>query len=168
MPTLQIDGLTFSFPAGWQISKYDDWAFYRSRFAKMWDGIKAVDLLAVSGDQVAWFIEVKDYRQHPRTNPSNLATDVAHKVFHTLAAMLPAKVGAADDEERRFAQMVGRANRLRVILHLEQPLKHSKMFPRAIDPADVNQRMRQMLKPVDAHPVVVEMSRMRDLAWSVR
>lgn len=167
MPTFQVDGLTFSFPAGWQISKYDDWAFYRNRFVKMWDGIKAVDLLALSDDRIVWFIEVKDYRRHSRTKPSGLAAEVGSKVFDTLAAMLPARLGAQDDEEHRFAKMVGRAKKLRVVLQLEQPLKHSKMFPRAIDPADVNQSLRQMLKPIDAHPLVVETSRMPGMAWTV-
>ena len=63
------------------------------------------------------------------------------------------------------AALSGRA--LRVVLHLEQPRTHSKLFPRAIDPAKVLQKLRQLVKPIDAHPLVVETSRMASLAWTV-
>jgi hypothetical protein len=54
-----------------------------------------------------------------------------------------------------------------LILHLEQPAKHSKRFPRAINPANVRQKLRQLLKPIDAHPVVAESARMGTLEWRV-
>ena len=66
MMDIQVDSLTFSFPDSWEVSKYDEWAFYRNQFSKMWSGIKAVDLIAIQG-QVVWLIEAKDYRQHSRT-----------------------------------------------------------------------------------------------------
>lgn len=167
MPDLPVGGLIFSFPINWMLGKYDDWAFYKNRFSKMWNGIKAVDLLAVDPRQTAWLIEVKDYRRHPRTKPSDLADEVARKVFDTLAAMLPAKLTSADQEERQVALAVANATELRVILHLEQPAKHSRLFPRAIDPADVQQGLRRLVKPIDAHPLVAEASRMGRLAWTV-
>lgn len=168
MINIQVDGLTFTFPASWRISKYDDWAFYRNQFSKMWNGIKAVDLLAIES-QVTWLIEVKDYRTSPRTKVLDLADEVAQKVFSTLAAMLPAKVNASVNEERNFAVEVVRATTLRVVLHLEQPqpLKHSKLFPRAIDPSNVQLKLRTLIKPIDPHPKVVESTQMQGLAWTV-
>lgn len=166
MINIQVDGLIFTFPDSWKISKYDDWAFYRNQFSTMRNGIKAVDLIALE-NQVAWLIEVKDYRRVPRTKVLDLAEEVAQKVFSTLAAMLPAKVNASDIEERDFAGEVVKATQLRVVLHLEQPLKHSKLFPR-IDPANVKIKLRPLVKPIDPHPKVVESTRMEDLVWTVK
>lgn len=107
-----VDGLNFDFPDDWQVSKYDDWSYYRNQFAKMWNGIKSLDLLAVDPVQTAWLIEVKDYRVNQRTKPS-------------------------------------------------------KLRPQAINPADLKQKIRQLLKPVDAHPIVVGMTTMGALGWNV-
>lgn len=167
MQDFDVDGLHFSFPDNWHVGRYDDWGFYRNRFSKMWNGIKSLDLLAIDPDRTAWLVEVKDYRVHQRTKPSDLADEVARKVFDTLAAMLPAKIAAQDQAEKQIARAVVRATRLRVVLHLEQPLKPSKLYRRAIDPANVKLKLRQLLKPVDAHPFVVETNRMMGLAWTV-
>jgi len=168
MPSIDVDGLLFDFPTPWHVSKFDDWAFYRRQFSRMWSGIKSIDLLAVDPEKTAWFIEVKDYSEHVRANPSDLGDEVAHKVFDTLAAMLAAKLNGNDAEEIEMATAVLGAKRLRVVLHLEQPVKHSSFRPRAINPLDVEQRLRALLKPVDPHAVVVESSRMGSLAWSVK
>jgi hypothetical protein len=162
-----VDGLNFYFPDNWQVSKYDDWSFYRNQFACMWNGIKSLDLLAIDPDKTTWLIEAKDYRVNPRTKPSDLGEEVAHKVFDTLAAIIPAKIHATNSDEKQLARAVSASRKLRVVLHLEQPDKHSKLRPCAINPADVQQKMRQLLKPVDAHPLVVDMKSMRGLEWRV-
>jgi hypothetical protein len=167
MQRLVVDGLNFDFPDDWQVSKYDDWSFYRNQFSKMWNGIKSLDLLVVDPSRTAWLIEVKDYRTHRRTKPSDLGEEVASKVFDTLAAMLPAKNNANQPVEKEMARVVARARCLRVVLHLEQPDKHTKLHPRAINPVNLQQKIRQLLKPVDAHPIVVDMSRLGALGWSV-
>lgn len=167
MQNLDVDGLNFEFPAGWLASKFDEWTFYREQFSRMRNGIKALDLLALDTHKIGWLIEVKNYRIHARTKPSDLGDEVAHKVFDTLAAMPPARINANDPAEKGMAQALLGAKKYRVILHLEQPTKHSKLRPRAINPADVQQKLRQLMKPVDAHPCVVEMGRMGLLAWSV-
>jgi hypothetical protein len=167
MQNLVVDTLTFTFPDDWHIGKPDDWAFYRNRFSRMWQNIKSLDLLAAAPDRTTWLIEAKDYRRQARTKPSCLGDEIAHKVFDTLASLLPAKVNADDAVERDLARATCRANCLRVVFHLEQPAKHSKLFPRAIDPVNVQMKLRQLLKPIDAHPLVVEMQRMHGLAWTV-
>jgi hypothetical protein len=58
-------------------------------------------------------------------------------------------------------------NQIRVVLHLEQPAKRSKLFPRAIDPAQVKQKLRQLLKAIDPHPQVVAIGRLGDVGWLV-
>lgn len=166
MTNIEVDGLIFTFPDSWKVRKYDDWAFYRNQFSKMWDGIKAVDLIAID-NQVTWLIEVKDYRTSPRKKTLDLWDEVAQKVFCTLAAMLPAKVNASVTDEGDFAGLVVKAAKLQVVLHLEQPLKHSKLFPRAFDPSNVQLKLRTLIKPIDPHPRVVESTQMQGLAWTV-
>jgi len=53
------------------------------------------------------------------------------------------------------------------VLHLEQPATHSKLFPRAIDPANVLMKLKTIIRSIDPHPLVVEMNRMGSLAWTV-
>jgi len=52
-------------------------------------------------------------------------------------------------------------------LHLEQPSNPSKLFPRAIDRADVLQRLKQLVRSVDPHPQVLEIAHAGSLPWSV-
>jgi len=167
MQLIDVDGLCFEFPDDWKIGKYDDWSFYRNQVSRMWNGIKSLDLLAADPNKTTWLIEVKDYRTNSRTKPSDLGEEIAHKVFDTLAAIIPAKIHATDSNEQQLARAISTSHELRVVLHLEQPAKHSKLRPRAINPADVQQKIRQLLKPVDAHALVVEMEEMRGLAWHV-
>ncbi|MGZ4970941.1 MAG: hypothetical protein ACXV8O_02465 [Methylobacter sp.] len=94
MQRFNVDGLNFDFPNDWQVSKYDDWSFYRNQFSRMRNGIKSLDLLAIDPNKTAWLIEVKDYRINSRTKPSDLGEEIAHKVFDTLAAIIPAKIHA--------------------------------------------------------------------------
>ncbi len=167
MQVFNVDGLRFSFPEKWGVAKYDEWIFYRKNFCKVHDGIKSLDLLAICPDKVLWLIEVKDYRSHRRTKTIDIADEVCKKIFDTLAAIIPAKINSNETNEKEMASRFVKAKSLRVVLHLEQPQKHSKLFPRAIDPANVKQKMKNKLKSIDAHPVVVETKNMRGLNWSV-
>jgi len=168
MPTLTIDRLDFNFPPHWRISKYDDWVFYTSKFQSMCGGgVKGVDILAIDPQHIVWFVEVKDYRRHPRTKVADIAQEVATKVFDTLAGLLPAKVYSDSNDEVDFAQRIHNATKLRVVLHLEQPAKHSRLFPRAINPVDVQQKLRSLVRPIDAHAVVCERQDLRKVGWNV-
>ncbi|MBF0587298.1 hypothetical protein INT08_09675 [Prosthecochloris sp. N3] len=168
MHVIDVDGLSFEFPDDWKVSKYDDWAFYRKQFSSSYRKYKALDLFAVAPDRTLWLIEAKDFRQHQRKKQVSLWEEMAQKVLDSLAAILPAKVNANDLDEKAFAQGCLDCHRLRVVLHLEQPARHSKLFPRAFRPADVQQKMRQLLKPVDPHPKVVESTAMQGLQWQVK
>lgn len=166
MPSLQEGKLRLDFPDDWEVQKYDEWTFYRQHFSGSRNGMKAVDVLAWQPEsKTAWLVEIKDFRQHPRTKGAEIHREVADKVLDTLAALLPAAVNANLDGEKDLARQVLRAERLRVVLHLEQPGHASKLFPRAFDPADVQQKLSQVLRSVDPHPRVVEIARMGDLAW---
>jgi hypothetical protein len=168
MATVPVEELDFEFSDDWHVTKFDDWSFYRHHFQSAAGGCKAVDLLAIEPKVCLWSIEVKDYRQHKRIKTIDLAQEVAVKVRDTLAALLAASVNANDASEKQFAHRAVRCSRLRVVLQLEQPAKHSKLHPRAIDPANVRQKLRQIVQAVDPHPLVVEMGRMNGLAWTVQ
>lgn len=160
MPVIAVEKLTFSFPDGWQVSKYDDWSFYRNQYGKQDNGIKAVDLLAISDEKDAYLIEVKDYRYPDSEAPSALAEIVAEKVRDTLAALLPARLNANDGDEKSLASALLGCRTLRIVLHVEQR-RH------AIDLADLKQKLRPKLRAIDAHPKIVSMAQMQKLDWTV-
>ncbi len=163
MPQLNINGLTFTFPPGWQASKYDEWSFYRNQFVKQSDGIKAVDAVVLGPSNVAFLIEVKNYRHPDTEKPSQLPDAIANKVLCTLAAMLPAKLKANAPAEQQLAAAILDCTSLRVIAHIEQSQQHRP----AVDLADIKQKLRKLLRAVDAHPKVVSMSNMGGMDWSV-
>jgi hypothetical protein len=165
---INVDGLMFDFPPGWDVGKYDEWRFYRRQFQRVRNHMKAVDLLAVDPRSTLWLIEAKDYRKGPsKEKPSELPHTIAGKVVDTLAALLPARVNGTVDEEVSLASKALEAQQIRVVLHMEQPAKHSKLFPRVFDPANTQQMLRRLLKAVDAHPIVVDQDNMRGLEWMV-
>ncbi|MGD0961900.1 MAG: hypothetical protein ABSB19_18975 [Methylomonas sp.] len=134
MPVLSEGSLKFSFGVSCRVEKYDEWRFFRNQFQKTCDGAKAIDMVCVS-NKTSWLIEVKDYRRHKRTKPLEIGDEVAIKVRDTLAGLVAAKMNAADPNEKQFAKLALQSKSIKVVLHLEQPQKHSKLFPRAIDPA---------------------------------
>ena len=166
---LSVDGIVFKFAENWKVSKYDDWAFYRRHFIRVHAGVKAVDLLALSPDKTLYLIEAKDYRQKRREKDISLAEEVVLKVCWTLAALLPARVNGAKDDESTMAHSFLKARKLCIILHLEQPPAPSKLFPQIISPANLRQKLKQSLRSIDPHPDVVETCRMGNVAgkWSV-
>lgn len=160
--------LLFSFPERDQATKYDDWSFYRNQFNQAFGGTKATDLIVIDGN-TTWLVEIKDYRQHRRTKPIDLGDEVAIKVRDTLAGLTAAQCTANDAAEKKFARRALKTRKWRVVLHLEQPKKHSKLFPRAIDPAAVLQKLKQKVKAIDAHPKVVDRDSLTsDMRWTVQ
>lgn len=166
---LQEGALTFLFPEGGYASKYDDWSHYRSQFQSICGGSKAVDIVYLERG-TAWLIEVKDYRLHRRTKAIDLADEIAVKVRDTLAGLVSARFQANDADEQTCADRLLRARRLRVVCHLEQPAKHSKLRPRAIEPDKLQLKLRLLLKSIDPHPAVVDKNRsfpQQVMNWSV-
>ncbi|MCX6378150.1 MAG: hypothetical protein NT023_01525, partial [Armatimonadetes bacterium] len=118
-------------------------------------------------DSVCWLIEIKDYRRYQRTKAIDLADEIALKMRDSLAMIAVARINAYDATESAMAQSASRCSQMRIVLHLEQPNTHSKLFPRAINLANVQDKLKKLIKSVDPHPQVVEMSQMRSLSWSV-
>jgi len=165
--SLQEGRLTFHFPDDAKVGRYDKWVFYREHFNKCCGGAKAVDFIYVD-DDTTWLIEVKDYRVHQRTKAIDLGDEVAMKVRDTLAGLVAAQCNANNDNEKRLARMALRNRCLRVVLHLEQPTKQSKLFPRAIEPANLKTKVKQTLRSIDAHPKIVSQHNLRsNMCWTV-
>lgn len=160
--------ITFTFAAGAQACKYDTWAFYRNQFQKgCFRDNKAVDLLCELNHS-AWLIEVKDYRVHPRTKAVDLADEVAIKIRDTLAGLVAASVRANDADERAFARRMLRTKRMRVVCHIEQPARASRLRPRVIEPDKLKLKLRTLLSAIDAHPIVIDRNSAADaLPWVV-
>lgn len=166
MPTFTEGKLAFTFPDDWEVTKYDDWAFYRNQFNSCCGRNKAVDFLAYNArERTLWLIEVKDYRQFPRRKPDTLWDEMAVKARDTLAGIVAAKVNGGDPEQSYSVKAIG-ATQLRIVLHLEQPSTPTRLFPRAFNPADVQQKLKQIVKPIDAHPRVVELMQMAGIPWT--
>lgn len=156
MSVIREGVLQFNFGAGSQASKYDDWAFYRNQFQNgCYRDNKAVDLLCHSGN-AAWLIEVKDYRQHARTKVVDLADEIAIKVRDTLAGLLAAQVRANDSDEKGCARAILRKKTVRIVCHIEQPAKASRLRPRVIEPDKLQLKLRSLLKAIDPHPMVMD------------
>ncbi len=167
MKQIPEEELTFSFPDNAQVYKYDDTKFYRNQFIKMADGIKAMDLAYIDG-QTCWLIEVKDYRAHQRTKPSELPDEIADKLRNTLAGLWAAKCNANDQDEKRFAAAAIKAKRIRVVLHLEESPLLGRLAPAKSLKAGLQQKMKQKLKSVDAHPCVVDQRSLKpEMNWTV-
>ena len=166
---LHEGNLTFIFDADTNPSKYDDWTFYRNQFQNGCSlGNKAVDFVCHKGN-TAWLIEAKDYRSQARTKSIDLADEIAIKVRDTLAGLVAAQIQANDHYERQFARKLLKAQFVRVVCHIEQPTKHSRLRPRAIEPDKLKQKLRTLLKAIDPHPIVVDRSLIpAEMPWQVQ
>lgn len=152
---MEVDGLTFEFPENWIAEKYDEWDFYKKTYKNAFFGQKGVDIIARDADRTLWFIEAKDYRLHKRTKTIELAEEVALKVRDTLSGLTAAAV-MAESKERKKANNFFSCRRMRIVLQIMQPAVHSKLFPQVIDPSKVQQKLKSIVKSIDAHPKVTD------------
>lgn len=169
MTAITEGALTFTFPAGAQVCKYDEMSFYRQQFSRMGNGIKAMDLAFVD-EHTLWLIEVKDYRQHPRTKTIPLIDELAAKLRDTLAGLMSAKCTAQVMAEKVFAQSAVRTDQIRVVLHLEQAAPVGRIAPNKILTVAKIQKMKQRLHSVDANPRVVDqqsLAQYPEMRWTV-
>lgn len=165
--------LEHTFGVDWTASKYDEWPFYQKHFQWSWvkdePGNKAVDFVAIDPEgHELWLIELKDYRVHRRNKKIPLPDEIALKVRDSLAGLFAAAKHDAHHGHAAEAQRSLQAKRIRVVLHLEQPRKRSKLFPRPYSLADVQQKLKQRVRGIDPHPVVTEIGAPHALPWSFR
>lgn len=118
-------------------------------------------------ERTLWLLEVKDYTTNRREKSLNIDDEIATKVRDTLAFLLGASAMAAPDSAKTdaFATSCLPPKKIRVVLHLEQPCKPSKLFPRIKNIADMTQLLRRKLRCIDAHPKVVSLIHPATLPW---
>jgi hypothetical protein len=153
--TLNEGSLSFEFDQVEFAEKYDDWRHYRGVFNSACGSSKAVDFVVSKGGTL-WLVEVKDYRRHIKTKPSDLADEIMLKVRDTMAGLVSAAFVGVDADEKITSRSALSHRELKVILHLEQPSRPSRLFPKSVDPADILMKLRQTLRFADCHPTVVD------------
>jgi hypothetical protein len=167
MNNLPEGKLEHRFPPSWVASQYDRWPFYLEHFKGACGGNKAVDFLAQDPKATLWLVELKDYRVHSRTKQIAVVDEVASKVRDSLAGVVAAAKWPSHHAHTKSAQLYLSAKRLRVVLHYEQSRTSSKLFPRVHDLSTLQQKLKQLVKVVDAHPLVVDLASAGSLPWEV-
>jgi hypothetical protein len=148
-------------------TKYDDWSFYRNQFIKIANGVKAIDIIMIESN-TTWLIEVKDYRNHQRTKVIDLADEIALKVKDTLAGLAAARLNANSGDEKLIADQALKTSKIKIVLHLEQPMYSTRIMPKLIDTSKVLMKLKQLLKPVDPHPIIANRGNSNlSITWQV-
>jgi hypothetical protein len=165
--TVVENSLAFDFPVTWRIAKYDKWTFYLNHFQSVCSSAKGVDIIALVPSGVVWLIEVKDYRAGPRQKQLELAEEVAQKVRDTLAGLAAARVRALVGAEQDMANRVLQGIDLKVVLHLEQGSKPTRLHP-VEDHTKLVQKLKQLLRAIDHHPKISNLAEGNKYGWEVR
>jgi len=154
--------MLFAFPSDWQAEQYDaKESFYRQKFESLADS-KAVDIVAINpkGKEL-WLIEVKDFRAFPRKDTQDIIGVVVQKVRDTLAGILVAAFNGND-----FYKIAIKQERIRVVFHLEQPEKPSKLYPQIIKWANRRIELKKRIRVIDPHAKLCNME-MNNNPWKV-
>lgn len=169
MNTLEEGKLQFDFPDDWTVSAYDKWSYYQKHFKDAFAGNKGVDFVARDTSDNVWLIEVKDFRENRRTKEIPLWDEIAIKVRDTLAGLVGTSFYEGNPNQQEAWNAL-ESEKIRVVLHLEQPETNSKLFPRAFDPQMVRQKLKHKncVRPIDPHPIVVESSSMNAVGWDAK
>lgn len=146
--------LRFEFADTWDVSRYESWGFYRDAYKNQPGGRKAVDIVAIEPGSHAWLVEATDYRwgvAQMRNVPKigALIAETAKKFIDTVSGLDAAQTVATADDERSFARSAMSCPKRSVVLHLEQPRKPSKLYPRFFDPAVVRQELKRLVRTLD-------------------
>jgi len=163
---IQEGNLTFNFE--FNAIKFDDSQYYREHFSKIKNGIAAVDILAVN-DDIGYLIEIKDYT-HPDTENltmTNLVDTIVSKVISTLAAMLPMKNNANNNDEKQIAALFSQSNNIKIFFHIELPPPRNSLKQSCYDLKEIENLLKKKLKPIDAHPKVVSKGSLNGFPWTV-
>ncbi|MCJ1704389.1 hypothetical protein [Rathayibacter sp. VKM Ac-2926] len=166
MVEIKEKDLVFSFEDEWEVSKYDEWAFYRNRLNKM--NAKGVDIVAIR-ESILYLIEIKDYT-HPNSKRipfDTLPLEIAQKCLDTLGGLVAAREWAVGDEQA-FAVIALRATRVKVIFHVHLPPSKGGRLSNANGVlANFKDSIGSKVRGIDPHFIVESPSSPTDL-WSFR
>ncbi|WP_147681523.1 hypothetical protein [Actinomyces ruminicola] len=176
MVELEVDGVVFSFPDGWEVSKYDAWPYFRNALSKIQDpagkALHGCDVVALDGDHL-WLIEAKDYAYPEAIAPKDLVAVVAEKVMDTLAGLHAGT--RAEHAEREICLKAVKTQRLSVALRIDLPgaQPHARRDRQAAAQqtmANYQQELRKSLRRVVNGKVHVITGREdpSTVAWTVR
>ncbi len=126
-----------------------------------------MDIVAIHANRRLWLIEIKDYRVERRQKALELAEEVAFKARDTLAGLMAAQWQANDGDEAQIAKRAVRCLDLKIVLHLEQPSKPSRLHP-VEDVSKLLQKLKQLLRAIDPHPRVTNLAEGNRFGWEVR
>jgi exopolysaccharide biosynthesis protein len=120
-------------------------------------------------DQVLWLLEVKDYTTSPRMKNQCIFEEIAEKTRDSLALLLAGSVRDAPSNAGvgAFMNNCATLRDIKIVLHLEQPSKPSRLFPGAKIKADSTQMLRNMLKAIDPHASVTSTTSC-DMKWKTQ
>ncbi|MEY4243342.1 MAG: hypothetical protein RLZZ245_927 [Verrucomicrobiota bacterium] len=163
----QEDRIRFEFPDGWEVLRPEKASYYTRRFQSFAGGCKEMDFILFDPvNRVLWFLEVKDYTTNPRIKKQCVFEEIAEKIRDSLALLLAGSVreDPSNGGVRSFMDVCAIPNAIKIVLHLEQPLKPSKMFPGVKIEADATQKLRAKVKAVDPRARVSSTSS-TDMEW---
>lgn len=159
--------LTFNFNAQHpQSTKYDEWSFYRNQFNSAFGGTKAADIVFIE-NKTCWIIEIKDYRQERRTKAIDLADEIALKARDTIIGLMSAAHKANDFDEKQFAKNAISCEKIKIVLHLEQPKNKTRLRPDVIDLSSLKQKLKKLLKCLGSSYVVNKETLNSKMNWTV-
>lgn len=155
--------MRFDFPPGWLAEQYDARnSFYRRQRFEGIDKSKAVDIVAVNpSKRELWLIEVKDFRAFPKRDTQDIIGIFIQKIRDTLAGILTAAF-----RENGFYKTAIRQEHVRVVFHLEQPEKPSKLRPQLIEHVNGMIKLRQRIRAIDPHAILCDM-KTPNIPWTV-
>ena len=167
MTTIIEGALSFEFPEGWRILKYDESTFFVNHFQNVCEGAKGVDIVAIAPKDCLWLIEVKDYRAGARQKLIDLAMEIAIKVRDSLAGLAAARLRANVGEELELADQALRCKEMKVVLHMEQHQNPTRLYP-VEDVSKLILKLKQLLRAIDYHPRVTSLTEDRRFGWIAR
>lgn len=156
----------YAFGPSWEVVKWDDSAFHRTRFQSFGGSSKAAEFVAFEPDgDTLWLMECKDFRPKGRTKTVDLCDEIAQKFRSTLAGLVCARNADSGDDVRRFSRMALKKTSIRCVVHWEHPLKPHRLWPaEAMNRAQMRDKLRQRLDVADPH---AELGNHRQLSDSI-
>jgi hypothetical protein len=155
--TFQEGRVEFSFPDTWLVLRPEKASYYKRHFQNFAGGCKEMDFILFDPTaNVLWLLEVKDYTTNPRKKTQCVLEEVVEKSRDSLALLYAGAIcdNASAPSVGDFAKSSWVPSKVRVVLHLDQPSKPSRLYPGAKLAADATQALRAKVKAVDSHAFV--------------
>lgn len=128
--SFQEGRIRFEFPDGWKVLRPEKASYYTRHFQNFAGGCKEMDFILLEPiNRVLWLVEVKDYTTYPRNKPQCIFEEIAEKIRDSLALLLAGSVRDHSSNEgvRSYMDVCVIPKDIKIVLHLEQPSKPSKI-----------------------------------------